>query len=474
MYLHAQSKPAAPAVITGTGEIISYAQLGVLVSRMAGYFRTCDITPGQVVGISMSDNPLHLIVILALAQLGAVSLPLHPEIPAARRALAAQRFAAVCVISGRNEMALEGLTFINVSQVLQGERQAADISVYAVHADDPLRIIISSGTSGDPKAMLLTHGNLALRTATTEAGASALSRVLPLDLNFIAGFRPTISALQRGATLVFPLGMTAEHILLALITQKVSHVYFSPFHARTIAELIGANVVQACPDLLCLRIGGGAINAALLKLVQQRITANVFISYGSTESGMVTYATPEMLSRHPDTVGSVCPYAEVEITGTNGKILPAGCKGEIRVRSSHQVTGYLSDEERSRKHFRGDWFYPGDTGYFADSGLLYIEGRLDNLLNFGGMKLNPQEIEAVLKSHPSVIDAAVFISTGNAGREELLAALELKNNDSLPEIDAYARSKLGPLAPSRYVPVSALPRTVTGKVKYSEVNAQLQ
>ena len=164
----------------------------------------------------------------------------------------------------------------------------------------------------------------------------------------------------------------------------------------------------------------------------------------------------------------------MEIIGANGEILPSGSKGEIRVRSSHQVTAYLQDEERSRKHFRESWFYPGDTGYFDDSGLLYIEGRLDSILNFGGLKLNPQEIEAVLKSHPSVLDAAVFISTENVGREELVAALELKNNYKLPEIDTYARSKLGPLAPSRYVAVNSLPRTETGKVKCGELSAQLQ
>ncbi len=467
VYEQALLRPSSVAIITHQ-QTITYAELSRLVSILSHHLRSQGVEPGQVVGVSMAQIPLHLMTLLALAQVGAVSLPLHQAVPMERRLLAAKRFGASCVVSGRNEFALEGLDFIGLDKISFEAGVQGDDFIHPATDDTPMRIAISSGTSGDPKGMVLTHGLVALRNQTTEAGATSSSRVISMDINFIVGFRPAMSALARGAVLVFPASLAAEDVSDSLVKHRVTHAYFSPFQVRDIADRADLNGIT-CPDLVCLRVGGGHIRKALLHAVTTRLSQNVYASYGSTESGMVTYATPEMLVAFPNTAGKVCEWATVEVVDSENNLLPAGITGQLRVRSTHQVKGYYGDEERSRRYFRNGWFYPGDLGHFDAEGLLYIDGRIDEQINLGGMIINPEDIEATLAAHPAVIDAGAFISMEVAEYEVPAVALVLNNPAQIDMIQAYALAKLGPLSPLRYFTIAALPRTETGKLKRNEL-----
>ncbi len=467
VYEHAKLRPSGIAFITDQ-QAITYVQLSRLVSILARHLRNHGIEPGQVVGVSMAHNPLHFMTILALAQVGAVSLPLHQAIPAERRLLAAQRYGANFVVSGRNEFALDGIKFIGLDKISFAADSPGDDFIHPATGDTPMRIVISSGTSGDPKGMLLTHEMMALRNRTIEAGATLSSRVITMDMNFIVGFRPAMSALARGAILVFSPSLTAEDVLHGMVRHRVTHAYFSPFQARDIAALAGSKGLS-CPDLVCLRIGGGHIRKELLHAVTTKLSRHVYASYGSTESGMVTYATPEMLAAHSNTVGRVCEWATVEVVDSEDNLLASGTTGQLRVRSDHQFKEYYRDQERSRRCFRNGWFYPGDLGHFDAEGLLYIDGRTDEQINLGGMIINPEDIEATLAAHPAVIDAGVFVATEGDGNEVTALALVLNDPSQMDAIQAYARAKLGPLAPIRYFSQPTLPRTATGKLKRGEL-----
>jgi acyl-CoA synthetase (AMP-forming)/AMP-acid ligase II len=471
VYEQAAQRPASAAIITDR-QTVTYADLRRLVSVTAHHLKHRGIEAGRIVGVSMVYRPLHLITLLALAQLGAVSLPLHPAVPADRRLLAARRFGATAVVSGRNDFALDGVGFVGLHDLSFAADAKEESAVHPVADEAPLRILISSGTSGDPKGMVLTHAMMTLRNQSTETGATSSSRILPMDLNFVIGFRPAMSALARGSALVFPPSLSAAHVLQGLVGHHVTHVYFSPAQARAAAMLAGSGG-PVCRDMVCLRLVGGPASPDLLRTVSARLSPNVFVTYGSTEAGMVTYATPEILARQPATVGPVCEWARVEIVDAGGEPLPPGSTGELRIRSEHQVTGYLHDDERNRRHFRGGWFYPGDLGRFDADGLLYIEGRVDEQMNIGGMKINPEDIEATLSTHPGVADIGAYVLSESEGSEMLAVALVLSDASQLDAVRAHARMMLGPLAPARYVIVPALPRTTTGKLKRGELAALL-
>jgi acyl-coenzyme A synthetase/AMP-(fatty) acid ligase len=469
--IQAQRRPASPAIITHDA-IITYGQLKVAVGVVARHLREQGVIVGQVVGVSMGQNPLHVITLLALAQIGAVSLPLHVAVPAERRALAARRFGASCVVSGREDMALSGLSFSSLAGLkFDGVSVTPDYETQEVDDDTPMRVVISSGTSGDPKGMLLTHGLMKLRMAQADPQHSCMSRTLPMDLNFIVGFRPAFSALADGGTLVMPQSMLSDHLLQALVSHAVTHTYLSPSQAHGIVDMLAAGSPH-CPGLVCLRIGGGPLSPALLQEVREKITPNVYVSYGSTETGLLTYATPDILDRHPSSVGKPCAWAEIQVVDDHDRPIAAETIGVVRIRSTHQVAGYYQDAARSQRDFRGGWFYPGDLGGFDEEGLLYIEGRADDLLNVGGLKVNPEEIENNLLAQPGVTEAGAFVLAGAEGSEQLAAAIVLQADGQLAEVEKQVRTKLGPLAPTRYFVVTTLPRTLTGKLRRSELTAQ--
>lgn len=467
----ARLRSASPAIIT-PDTLITYGQLSVAVGIVARRLRQHGVAPGQVVGVSMGQNALHVITLLALAQVGAVSLPLHPAVPAERRALAAARFGASCVVSGRDDMALTGLSFLSLAGLsFDGLSMTPDAEMHQVSADTPFRIALSSGTSGDPKGMVLTHGSMMLRINSPDPYYSNLSRTLPMDLNFMLGFRPAFSALAQGSALVMARSMAPEQLLQSIVSHAVTHTYLSPAQAHAIVDLLAVGSAH-CPSLICLRIAGGSLSRYLLDELREKITPNVYVRYGSTESGLLTYATPETLARQPSSVGRVCPWAQIEVIDENDAPLPVGSVGTLRMRSEHQVQGYYLDDVRNRQHFRGGWFYPGDLGRFDAEGLLYIEGRADDQLNVGGLKVNPEDIDAVLAAHTGVAEAGAFVLTGEEGQEVLAVALVLRAGAEIGEVRNHARAQLGPLAPIQYFPVSSLPRTVTGKLRRAELSEQ--
>ena len=465
VYGPARRTPERPALVTRAGEVFTYAQMADAVGQLAGHLRARGLHPGQVVGLSMGGHPFHLLTLLALAQVGAVSLPLHPAVPAERRLLAARRFDAACVVSESPEFALPGLDFIGLDRSEFRADGPPDRRIHPVAADDPMHMLATSGTSGDPKVVVWTHGNVALRNRTAEPGDSSPKRVLQMDLNFFVGIGPAMRALAHADTLVFPASPAAEHVLLALLTQRITHAYLAPYQASLLAGLVGANVGPVCPHLESLRIVGDHLTAPLKDLLCRRLTPNVYVAYGAVEVGVVTMATPDMLARHPESVGTTCPWADVQVVDAMDREVPANTAGEIRIRSAQMVGGYHRDEARTRGRFRAGWFYPGDHGHVDAEGFLHTEGRIDDMLNVGGAMVDAQDIEKTLGLHPVVLQAGAFLSEAPDGRPILSAALVLTDAGRLEEVRTFAQAKLGPLAPARYVLAQMLPRTGTGKLQ---------
>jgi acyl-coenzyme A synthetase/AMP-(fatty) acid ligase len=312
---HAESHPDSLA-IAGHDRTITYGRLRFLVAVMACYLRQSGVKPGQVAAVTIALHPLQLICTLALSQIGAVMLPLHMAVPADRRLLAAQRFGADWVISGRDDMRLPGLPFLSVATVnFDGRAIAPDYEVFPTEAETPLRIALSSGTSGDPKGVLLTHGMRARRGQHLAEGMARDARVMTMDLNFTIGYAPTMAALTAGACLVLPHSFAPADLLQTMVRQRVTHVAMSPAQARDIASVVVAEPAPApqCPSLVNLRIVGGSLTPRLHQDLEHKLTPNVFTGYGATELGSVAIATPDMLREHPNTVGLVRPWVELEI-----------------------------------------------------------------------------------------------------------------------------------------------------------------
>jgi acyl-CoA synthetase (AMP-forming)/AMP-acid ligase II len=187
--------------------------------------------------------------------------------------------------------------------------------------------------------------------------------------------------------------------------------------------------------------------------------------YGTNETWCITAATGDLVERHPGTVGYLTENVALEIVDKKSHVpLPPGTLGEVRLRSPGMIAGYIGNREADAKHFRDGWFYPGDAGIMNADGLVYLKGRSDEVMNFDGILVGPQDIENVALQFPGIREAAAFgVPSTTRGDLPFLAVV---GDESLAaqELLAHCRSKLGNRAPLRIIQVDALPRNPLGKV----------
>lgn len=463
--------PAAPALIL-PNRVMSYRELAAAVHRLARALLDAGVQPGQVVGVSMGQTPLHLMTQLALAQVGAVSLPVHAMIPEQRRQLAAARFDAAWIVSGREEMRLDGLPFINLGTALGLASDAASAPVAQVGADTPFRIALSSGTSGDPKGVLFTHGYMLDRMVKSNYACTPLSRIVVMDLNFAIGFVFAIGMLTAGGAVIFPASNSAMDLATAVCAHAATHWLLSPAQAKEIASLLTDDDMHF-PTLEHMRVVGSTPDAKLMRTLKTRFSANVFVPYGSTEMGPVSIATPEILDAHPDCAGRILPWVRAEIVDEHDQLLPSERSGRLRLQAKGMVAGYYRDAAHSAEQFRDGWYYPGDLARISGDGLLFIEGREDDVLNVNGVKVRPGDVESVLLEHPAVVDAAALVLEEIPGREYLAAAVIVSSSLEMAELMRFATERLGPLTPLRIVSMQKFPRNTTGKLLRVQLAAEV-
>jgi acyl-coenzyme A synthetase/AMP-(fatty) acid ligase len=377
------------------------------------------------------------------------------------------RYGVTAIISGRADCALDGLPFV----LLRREDMRADlppVPTAPTESDTPIRIAQSSGTSGDPKGVMLTHGITRDRFETTVYGMTSKSRVLLMDLNFVASFNYALCTLAIGAAIVFVAAETPDDTIDAVRRFAVTDWVTSPAIVENIAARLSEDAIHF-GTLHHLRVVGASPSAKLVDTLFKRFTPNVHVGYGLTEMGQVAIATPEMLKREPATVGPVLAPLEAQIVDEHDEALPVGQRGILRLRAPRMLPSYYPDDGLTTDRFRDGWYYPRDLARLNEDGWLFIEGRQDDVLNIGGVKVHFRDVERVMEAHPAVKEAAVFVAISPEGREGMALAYiaeAVTPAASSIELQAYARAKLGPLCPGQFIAVHDLPRTLTtGKVQ---------
>ena len=461
--LRAQHTPAAAALILPEG-VATYGELVVAVHAIARKLLDSGVRAGQTLGVSMMQTPLHLLTLLAIARIGAVSVPVHGLLPEQRRRLIVQRFGACAIVSGRPDLRLEGVPFIDLSNVnLAGPVPAVPASGSVPEA--PFRIALSSGTTGEPKGVLYTHGYMLERTRKTIATCALQprSRLMPMDFNFSVGFVYAIGALLEGCAVVFTRMDTSVEIANAVRAQAVTHWLLSPSIAEEIALLLNHEAAHF-PALPHLRLVGATPGRRLLNTLFARFSPNVFEHYGATEMGPIAIATPEILRQAPTSAGRLLPSITAEVGDDEQQVGPAGRTGRLRLKEPGMIDRYYRNPELTAARFRDGWYYPGDLVCIDASGLLYIQGRQDDVINVGGRKIAFRDVEDVLRTHPAVREAAAFVLDEHAGGTTLVAAFVTSAPVSEAELQTWAVSALGPDCPEHLFHVGGLPRNLAGKL----------
>ena len=461
----ARLRPDAPALIAGK-RALSYAEFDAAVQGGAAALAAAGLRAGDVVGVSLGFAALHVVGLLALARLGAVSVQVSPKEEAAQRKAIVDQFKVVAVLGYENAHGVDGCRLILCNLKAWMRRGAAARYPAAPGGDAPLVLHLSSGTTRTPRAVLRSHAQ-AIRLAELQAG---LVGVRPDD-RFLCCVSPVLAASQMrllrhllfGSAIVFESGTAMAR---AIEEHRVTHTFVTPI----VLESWTRNYRPRLGSLKSMRhfaSGGGPLTQAASAAFMERVTPHFFVNYGTVETGMAAMADAQTHRRHPAAIGRVVPWFEAQVVDEDDQPLPPGEPGALRFRGETIATGYFppgTDDLEAAKLFRAGWFYPGDIARIDAEGIVTIEGRADDIANVGGAKVSMAEVERVLAAHPDVVEVAAFRTASPKGWDELMAAVVLRGALDEAALLEYGRTRLGTRAPSRIFRMEALPRNAMGKI----------
>ena len=458
--------PDYPAFYDGQSTL-NYAQLHKTVVQVSEKLAEAGIGSGHRVYLLLPEN-LAFIATMALFHRAAVSclgiagtdIPEQPEFD--------------FVVSLKADKDVSGIRNIGLSQDwfnearnMPGLEPMQDYS----SAEDICRIILTSGTTGKPKAVGLTPAMIEQRLYRNHlVWGSATGHDLNLmGHSSIGGFMGSLQTIQAGKVVLLP--ASAEAFAKAIRTFYVTSILSS---STALFRLVNSNALSAADlnGVREIRLAGSALSPGMIRRIKQVCPqARIFNVYGSTEVGavgMVQVTRPELVWK----TAIVQPGASAEVIDDQGSPVPDGTEGIVRVRSSGMVSGYMKGSPDNNE-FRDGWFYPGDRGVFRD-GALCLTGRESEVVNLGGVKINPVDIETVAEQMPTLTDVAACQVERADNSEKLALAYTAESTIPVSEIAEFLKARLdATLVPTEYFQLKEIPRNTMGKVKRQEMSRNL-
>ena len=465
---HASERPNATALITG-GREITYADFERDLGRMAQALAALGVAPGQVVVVDADDVYLHFLLLIALEAMGAASASFPPQASEAYHPLLSRADLVLsepgCAIVGtRRHHTMTAEWLQTVWALPSGDRRA----VAPIAAEAPVRLARTSGTTGAMKTLVLPrrqHENRLQRYAEAHQFTENSRYLLTMPLAAFPVYGPAIACLRSGGTLVFE-PITRMTSVQALSAHGITDVSLMPLHLKHMLDSLPADFPK--PPRLTVYIFGAPISAAFRQQALARLATVVHGSYGCNEAGFISIAG----AGDDDGTGTVWPGVQVEVVDDDDVPVPNGEIGRIRVRNEFMVEGYLDDPEATRRMFRDGWFYPGDSGILEDARRLRVLGRSDELLNVGGVKYSPDNLENLIARDAHVRDVAVCSRQNATGLEEVCVFVVTDGigDHDLPArvLGALHRFQLGRV---HILKLDAIPRTGAGKIHRSRLRS---
>jgi long-chain acyl-CoA synthetase len=473
----AREFPAKPALVTPTGSPVTFAELDQRASAVAAAVHEAGISAGDRVGIAMHNVPVFASSYFGILRAGAVVVPLNPTLtePEVRRILDDSGASLVLGIPPAGDAARSAAESAGVRYV-----DATDSSLFrrsseegAEASEDDLAVLAyTSGTTGEPKGAMLTHGNLlanldqqlSIPDARVEPDDVLL---LALPLFHIFGLNVTLGLLVKtGATGVLTERFEPVECLRLLQERRVTVMFGAPTMYTALAATPGAEQYDLSSVRLAIS-GAAPLPAVVLARFKELFGVDVYEGYGLTETAPTLTSNRMADAPRPGSIGKPLPGVEIRLVDEAGDDAELGDPGEILARGPNVFAGYWHKEEETRRAFVDGWFRTGDVAVQDEDGYLYIVDRKRDMVIVSGFNVFPSEVEHALMENPKVAEAAV-IGVGHAYTGEAVKAFVVlePGADATPEeLIADVQTRLARFKCPREVQiVETLPHLLTGKV----------
>jgi acyl-CoA synthetase (AMP-forming)/AMP-acid ligase II len=344
-------------------------------------------------------------------------------------------------------------------------------------SDDIALILHTSGTTSRPKRVPLSHANLMISAAnvahTYKLTAEDVSLCV-MPLFHVHGLvASTLATLLTGGTVVVPPRFNPLSFWSTVREHRASWYSAVPTIHQVLLSRTKAGTRPAGAELLrFIRSCSAALSPQTMAAMEERFGVPVLEAYGMTEAAHQMASNPlPPGARKPGSVGRGTSV-DIAILDDTGTLLPAGVIGEVSIKGPNVFSGYEGNAEANLESFSNGRFRTGDQGYLDDEGYLMLVGRIKELINRGGEKISPREIDDVLLSHMAVAEAVCFGIPDPVYGEEVAAAVVLKDSATEKELIAHCHSSLADFkVPKQIYIVEAIPRTATGKIQRRNVAA---
>ncbi|MCW3040420.1 MAG: putative fatty-acid--CoA ligase [Solirubrobacterales bacterium] len=483
----ARWRPEAVALREDDADV-TWKELGERVARVAGGLAAHGVRPGDRVGVLSANSVEWCVLALATLHRGAIVVPLNIR-------LAAPELGLILGHSGCTVVAYDaglaplfaaapdgGSPRVRIS--LDGDADA-DVTMAELAATEPTEIVerddddtavlgYTSGTTGLPKGVMLTHGNLAacaLQTALAEGSSHERRTLLCIPLAFTGGIvNNFVSTFVVGGTLVLQKTFAPDDVVATIERERITTWFAVPIMWQAVAAspLFAAADLSSLTTAMC---GGAPVPKALLAAFHEK-QVDVRQAYGLTEATGSVCLLPAELAWRTEAAGQPNIHTRVRLVGDDGAEVPHGEVGEITVKGPQVMAGYWEDPKATADAVRDGWLHTGDLARWTEDGLLQVVDRKKSMFISGGLNVYPAEIERVVDNLPEVEECCALGLAHERWGEACAVVVRPKNGHVDEEaLVAHCREHLADYKVPRTVILTQdpLPRGMSGKVLRNEV-----
>jgi len=477
--------------VAGDGPVVTYDQLRQQVDALVARLNQLGLDRGDRIAIAL-PNGLETIVSFLAASTAGNAAPLNPayrldefkfylEDTGARALIVPPKDSDEARAAAGNQVLIIEADLDSEGRVQFSSDQKAGTAGArdGPKADDTALILHTSGTTSRPKRVPLSHTNL----ITSARNVAETYQLTPEDVSLcvmplfhVHGLvASTLATLFTGGTVVVPPRFNPLSFWSTVRAHQVTWYSAVPtIHQVLLSRTKAGTRPAGAERLRFIRSCSAALAPQTMSDIEEKFGVPLLEAYGMTEAAHQMASNPlPPGARKPGSVG--CGTAvEIAILNETGEPLPPGATGEVSIKGPNVFAGYEGNAEANATSFSNGWFRTGDQGYLDDEGYLTLVGRLKELINRGGEKISPREIDEVLLTHSAVAEAVCFGIADRVYGEEVAAAVVLKAAATAADLIAHCHSSLADFkCPKTIYIVEAIPRTATGKIQRRNVAAEI-